>query len=373
MNLFVYGTLQHSELMTAVAGAGDDISKPAQLTDFVVERLDGDVVPLIRAMPSSFVDGVLFVGLSNSQIARLDLFEGAFGYERSDCVVETTDGDVNAQVYLPPTDGADGAGPWSLDEWGKDHLQPMLYAVDEVFRHDPLPDPTELRLMWPMVEKRAWARVRAERSNTPATLRYQAQSGDIVTRRLNPPTGNFFRIQNFDVDHRQFDGGRSDLLPREVFLGIDAAMVLPYDPVTDHVLLVEQARMGVHLRGDPNAWTLEPIAGMTDARETPEQAARREAKEEADLDIDRLDHMFAMYPSPGSNTDYFECYCAPCSLPDQSAYHGGLDTEHEDLRIHILPLKEALALIDSGEITAGPLIAMLYWLVRHKDRYQTLS
>ncbi len=45
----------------------------------------------------------------------------------------------------------------------------------------------------------------------------------------------------------------------------DAVTVLPYDPVRDRVLLIEQYRFGVHMRGDPRPWVLEPVAGRIDA------------------------------------------------------------------------------------------------------------
>ena len=73
-----------------------------------------------------------------------------------------------------------------------------------------------------------------------------------------------------------FGGGQSAPLLREVFVATDAALVLPYDPLRDRVLLVEQFRMGPYGRGDPRPFLLEPVAGRIDAGETPEEAARRE-------------------------------------------------------------------------------------------------
>lgn len=373
MRLFVYGTLRHPKLMAAAAGGHVAAPIPARLPGYAVSRLANDVVPMIARADAAVAEGCIYPGLTDAQVARLDLFEGAFGYQRVVLDVVTEAGTEQAEVYLPPADGGIGDAQWSLDDWARDHLQPMIYAVEELFSHDPLPSAAALRRMWPVVEKRAWARHRAMGAEVPpATVRHDAAPGDATIRDMAPPLGDFFRLQAFDVDHRQFDGGRSDVLRREVFLGVDAVLVLPYDPQSGEVLLVEQARMGPLRRGDANAWTLEPIAGMTDARETPQQAARREAQEEAGIDVDRLDHMFSMYPSPGSSTDYFVCYCTPCTLPKRDAYLGGLDEEAEDLRIHQLPLADALAMVETGEINAGPLVAMLLWLDRNKARYAAM-
>jgi len=143
-------------------------------------------------------------------------------------------------------------------------------------------------------------------------------------------------------------------------------LVLPYDPVRDRVVLVEQVRMGALERGDPNPWMLEPVAGMIDAFEMPEQAALRETREEAGLDV-TLRHVSSFYPSPGNATDYFYCYIGLCDIPDVDRYTGGLETEQEDLRLHVLALDDALTHVQSGEIAAGPGIMLIYWLALHRE------
>jgi len=173
------------------------------------------------------------------------------------------------------------------------------------------------------------------------------------------------------VTHQQFDGTRSHVLVREAFFGVDAAIVLPYDPVRDRVLLVEQARMGPAARRDPNPWMLEPIAGIVDARETPEDAALREAKEEAGLDVRHLEPAGHYYPSPGASTDHFYTYVGLCDLPMGASYLGGLPNEAEDLRLHPLSFEDAMALANTGEIETGPTLHLLYWLAFHRDRLRT--
>jgi len=287
--------------------------------------------------------------------------------------VTTANGRHVAQMYLPPSEAEIGQARWSLDDWENNHLTPMLHAVDEVFSHDPYLDQKTLRRMWPMIEKRAWAKHRASQMKASATLRYTPQPGDVDLHHFEPPAGQFFRFDAFEVDHVQFDGTRSGDLKREVFVGTDAALILPYDPKTDRVLLVEQLRLGPALRGDPYPWSLEPIAGMVDARETPLEAALREAEEEAGLTITQSEFMMSFYPTPGGSTDFFSCFLGVCELPETKAYQGGLATENEDLRLHTLTFDAAMALIPTGEIAAGPLITMLYWLDRERDRLRATA
>ncbi|WP_333712793.1 gamma-glutamylcyclotransferase [Yoonia sp.] len=365
MDLFVYGTLRAPALMAAVAGAGASGPVAATLADFAVFPVGGDVVPCIAPLPGAQADGVVWRDLTPDQVARLDLYEGAFGYRKETVTVMTPAGPQEAQVYLPPSDLARAEGDWSLARWEAGHLAPAIMAATELFTHDPLPDHATLRAMWPMIEARAWARHRA--ALVPATQRHAAQEGDFLAEAVTPPLGQFFRFQAFSINHRRFAGAMSGPMRREAFLGIDAAMVLPYDPVRDRVLLVEQARIGPALRHDPNPWMLEPVAGIIDARETPQEAALREAKEEAGLSQVTLHEAGSFYISPGNMTDYFYTFVGICDLPQDRPYLGGLPQEGEDLRLHPMSFDTALALVDSGEIATAPAVHLIYWLLRFRD------
>lgn len=370
MDLFVYGTLQSTALMQAVAGETCPASVPARLPGYALHQKSDDVVPYIQPDAEAVVDGLIYKGLTSEQMARLDLYEGAFGYQLAKVIAVTNAAERLVHVYVPPADTIDGDGAWSLSDWQKDHETPAIFAAIELFSHDPLPDHADLRRMWPMMESRAWAKHRAV--PTPATLRHPAAPADMTIQKARPPVGSFFRMQNLDVTHRQFSGVPSGVLRREVFIGVDAVILLPYDPVRDKVLLVEQARMGPVLRNDPNPWMLEPIAGMIDARETPEAAVRREAVEEANIDLQHLEPAGSYYTSPGGTTDYFYTYVGLCDLPMTDSYLGGLADENEDLRLHPVSFDAAMALADSGEIAAGPAFHLLYWLGWHRDRLRAL-
>ena len=366
MDLFVYGTLRSPQLMTAVAGMTPTGGASATLPGFALHPLAGNVVPFIAPDPGAEVAGLIWDGIDDAAFARLDLYEGAFGYVRDTIVVTTAAGERKVACYMPPPGLQAGPGPWSLAVWEADHLAPACLAAAEVFAEDPPPDPATLRRMWPMIEARAWSRHRAKAA--PAAQRFAAAPGDFAIIEADPPTGRFFRFQAMNVRHRTFDGAQSDIMRREAFIGIDAAIVLPYDPVRDRVLLVEQARLGPRLRHDPNPWMLEPVAGIVDAREHPAEAARREGMEEAGVAFSELLPAGQFYVSPGASSDYFHTYVGLCDLPMDAPYAGGLPEEGEDLRVHPLSFDAAMDLADSGEIATGPAMFLLYWLLRHRDR-----
>ncbi len=358
-------------LLAAVAGPGRLNATPADLDGYARHPVKDNVVPFIVATPGASCDGILWRGLTADQVRRLDAYEGAFGYTLEDVTVSVVGQEVQARCYMPPPGFVAGEGAWSLQKWQANHLAPAILAAQELFSHRPLPDHGALRRMWPMIEARAWAKHRAVAA--PASIRRDATPEDVRIVAAGPPLGSFFRLQGVDLTHRRFDGKQSHLLVRETFLGVDAAIVLPYDPVRDVVVLVEQFRMGPLMRQDPNPWMLEPVAGIVDARETPQDTARRELLEEAGLTLRHLEPVSAYYASPGASTDFMYSYIGLCNVPQAGPYLGGLADEGEDLRLHPIPLDDALKLADTGEVATGPLVLLLNWLARHRDRLRAMS
>ncbi len=96
----------------------------------------------------------------------------------------------------------------------------------------------------------------------------------------------FFSLDLYRFRHRLFNGGMSGEITREIFERGHAAVLLPFDPVRDEVVLVEQIRIAAYDTSE-SPWLLEMVAGMIEAGETVEDVARREALEEAGLEVGR--------------------------------------------------------------------------------------
>lgn len=201
---------------------------------------------------------------------------------------------------------------------------------------------------------------------TPTRTRRAVVGGDVAIATRTEPYAAFFAVEEQDLQFRRFDGSMSAPIHRAAFVSGDAVTVLPYDPVRDRVLLIEQFRFGPHVRGDANPWQLEAIAGRIDAGETPEAAAIREAQEEAGLDLTRLIPVAGYYPSPGAFTEYLYSYLALVDLPDGIAGCFGLALESEDIRTHLVGFDDLMALVASGEIGNAPLILTALWLQRQR-------
>ena len=178
----------------------------------------------------------------------------------------------------------------------------------------------------------------------------------------------FFSVEEHDLSYRKFNNQQSSILTRSALISSDAVIVLPYDPVNDRILLIEQFRAGPYVKGDENPWVLEPIAGLIDEGETPESAGIREAQEEALLEIKRLELVARSYPSPGISTEFFHQYIGIVELLDSSDLIAGLSSENEDIRSHIFEYEQFFEMIESGKVNVGPLILLGLWLSKNRTR-----
>src|SRR5690606_28411249 len=125
---------------------------------------------------------------------------------------------------------------------------------------------------------------------------FKAGPDDVEIIQRDRCFSGFYNLDRFRLRHRLFRGGMGAEIERELFVRHDAVCVLPYDPQRDEVVLVEQFRMGAMARGD-SPWLVETVAGLIDKDEQPEEVARREAVEEAGLEIGELWPVTAYYPS----------------------------------------------------------------------------
>ena len=180
------------------------------------------------------------------------------------------------------------------------------------------------------------------------SLRFGAADVDIVeSERVFE---GYFSVRRLTLKHRQFSGGWSDTFTRELFERGDAVAVLPWNPVTDELIMIEQFRAGA-LRGQNSPWMLELVAGIVEPDEADLSVVHREAAEEAGCVMDCVKPIYSFYPSAGGCSEQVR----------------GLDTEMEDILVHAIPRADAIALLDSNRINNGFTLIALQWLARFGD------
>jgi ADP-ribose pyrophosphatase len=176
----------------------------------------------------------------------------------------------------------------------------------------------------------------------------------------------FFRLERIKLRHSLHAGGMSEPIIRERLRSTDVAAVLPYDPVLDEVVMIEQFRVGALERG-PAAWLLEIVAGRIEGGEAVEAVASRECREETGCTVARLIPIGRFFTSPHRSNETTFLYCGVVDATTAEA-HAGLSTEGEDIRVLRLPAARAFALLDAGRIdSAWPLVA-LQWLALNRER-----
>jgi ADP-ribose pyrophosphatase len=343
-----YGPMQDPDLRCAILERMVEVFRTTILDQEVIS-VEDHLFPTLRPARGVQCSAILATGLDDRDIARLDFHE--------------------AWAYVGTHPATIMGAPWVLEDWtARWSAIAVAMARDIMALHGRAPASAIAARLGPMMV-RAASRLRAV--GGAATLRHAAVAQDVVVAEFRQPYAHFFAVEEYDLSWRTFDGGQSATVNRAVFISGDAVTVLPYDPVRDRVLLIEQFRVGPFARGDDQPWLLEVIAGRIDPGETPEEAARREAVEEAGIALGQMLKVAEYYPSPGAKAEYLYSYVALADLPDGSAGTFGLETEAEDIRGHLIGFDRFMELVTSGEVANAPLILTALWLQRERGRLRS--
>jgi ADP-ribose pyrophosphatase len=170
----------------------------------------------------------------------------------------------------------------------------------------------------------------------------------------------YFQIDRYKLRHSLFAGGMSGVMTRELFERGHAVGLLPYDPVKDAVVMIEQFRIGAHAIGW-QPWLLEIVAGIIEEGESHADVAKRETKEEAGVEVSDLVPVHHYLVSPGGTSETCALYCGRVNSEHAAGIHG-LGDEHEDIKVVVLPTDEALARLEAGRVVNAAAIIGLQWL-----------
>jgi ADP-ribose pyrophosphatase len=174
----------------------------------------------------------------------------------------------------------------------------------------------------------------------------------------------FFGLSTFRLRHTLYGGGWSNEISRELFHRGACVAVLPYDPVRQEVLLIEQFRIGALGQKEP-PWLTEIVAGGIEAGETPEDVAFREAGEEAGLALKTLHRIGSFFTSPGGTGERVTLFIGLVEGPLEGGLHG-LAEEGEDIRSFVLTLSDAEKAVESGVVDSMIPAYAIQWLMSHR-------
>ncbi|TGG92927.1 NUDIX domain-containing protein [Natronospirillum operosum] len=199
----------------------------------------------------------------------------------------------------------------------------------------------------------------------------QFDLGDVDITHTETLYQGFYTMEALTVRHAAYRGGTVEIR-RELMVRPNAVVVLLYDPRLDEVVLIEQYRVGAH--SGPTPWLIECVAGLIEPGESTDGVARREAEEEAGLSVGRLHFICEYFPSPGGSTEKITLYAGEVDASSAGGVHG-LDADGEDILVHRVTVKQALAWLSAGHVNNAASIIGLQWLALHHDelrsRWQT--
>ena len=174
---------------------------------------------------------------------------------------------------------------------------------------------------------------------------------------------------------RARQGGLSEtegmaLVDMECIEGLCAAAVLPFDPTSGSIVLVEQLRVGaLNAAGGGLLW--EPPGGVIEVGQSAAETARREVWEEAGCRIGAMAWIGTCRPSPGYSDESVELFCGEASiagLPDV----GGDPREGERTRVVVWDLDRVIRELGREPYTAATLMICVQWLALNRHRIQEL-
>lgn len=187
------------------------------------------------------------------------------------------------------------------------------------------------------------------------------KESDVVIEEHETVYEGFFTIEKYQVRHPLFNGGMSGTVEREIMERGHASALVPYDPINDTIVLIEQFRIGALASHAEHVWQIEIVAGVIDEGEDAEGVAYRECQEEAGLTPENLRHIMNYYPSAGGCSESIALYVGQVDSSKANGVHG-LDEENEDIRVHVVKRETAYQWIEEGKIENAAGVIGIQWL-----------
>ena len=204
-------------------------------------------------------------------------------------------------------------------------------------------------------------------SSTASTIdRMSANRLKAIVRNVTPRFDGFLKINEYEIEQETHRGGTMTVR-RLVMERGHAVGVLGYDAARDEVVLANELRPGMLAAGEyPFGDAL--VAGGIGPDETAFDAAVREMKEEADLDLrDPILMHAGAYVSPGGTSEKIALVCGLVDTSQAGGVHGN-PGEDEDIRTVVLRGDDFIARAKRGDITDMKTVLAAWWLEQERGR-----
>jgi GDP-mannose pyrophosphatase NudK len=158
--------------------------------------------------------------------------------------------------------------------------------------------------------------------------------------------------------------GTSQVQTREAYDRGNGATILLYNKSRSTVILTLQFRLPTYINGNVSGMLIESCAGLLD-KDNPEDCIRRETEEETGYKVTDVRKVYEAYMSPGSVTEMLHFFIAEYAEDMKIHDGGGIEHEEENIEVLEVEIKNAMDMIDKGEIRDGKTIMLLQYIKLH--------
>lgn len=183
-------------------------------------------------------------------------------------------------------------------------------------------------------------------------------SDRVRIERVDVLSDNWYILRKYTYAYRRRDG-TEQRQEREAYDRGNGACILLYNRERGSILLTRQFRLPAFVSGHPDGMLLELPAGLLDD-DDPATAICREAEEETGYRIRDVKEVLSAYMSPGAVTEQLHFFTAEYTAADRVGEGGGHEGEGEDIEVVEVTLKDALAMVERGEIIDAKTILLIY-------------
>jgi gamma-glutamylcyclotransferase (GGCT)/AIG2-like uncharacterized protein YtfP len=133
-HLYAYGTLQVGAIFAQIVGRAIE-GRAATLAGYARYRISDRVYPAIVEAPGNEVPGVVYLGLTAEELARLDVYEGHL-YERREVRVWEGAGTLLVDTYVLRSEHRHrlSSEPWDRERFEREHLASYLADISTTSR-----------------------------------------------------------------------------------------------------------------------------------------------------------------------------------------------------------------------------------------------
>jgi GDP-mannose pyrophosphatase NudK len=171
---------------------------------------------------------------------------------------------------------------------------------------------------------------------------------------------NWYTLRKITYEYLKSNGSK-ETQTREAYDRGNGATILLYNKDQNTVILTRQFRLPTFMNGNETGMLIETCAGLLD-KDNPEDCIRRETEEETGYRITDVRKIFEAYMSPGSVTEILYFFIASYDKSMKIHEGGGIEQEEENIEVLELPFRQALNMIENGEIKDAKTIMLLQYV-----------